>query len=74
MADESRTTARVRVVVAVDSEGKWSAVGASHFNDDDARECCYIDDLGTHLAYHWIEADVPIPAPQTILGKVHARA
>ena len=44
--------------------------GASHFSDDDARECCYIEDLGTHMTYHWIEADVPIPPPQTIIGKV----
>lgn len=52
-------TVRVRVLVAVDRRGKWAACGAS---DHDAKEIIYIDDLEDGEIYHWVEADVPLPA------------
>jgi hypothetical protein len=70
--DSSRhqTTVRVRVLVAIDDKGDWTAVGLSRYEEADCRDVIFTDDLGEHLTYHWVEADVPIPAPLTIEGIV----
>jgi hypothetical protein len=61
---------RVRILVAIDDNGKWSACG--YYSNDDAatRDVIFIDDIGEHLSYHWVEADIPIPTPLTINGVV----
>ena len=61
---------RVRILVAIDAKGEWSATGFHRWDDAEAMDCIFIDDLGVHLSYHWIEADVPIPEPSTIEGEV----
>jgi len=69
-------TKRVRICVVIDPEGKWEAAGSHSWTDGQAiRE---LDDLSGDLgpapwAYHWIEADVPVPVERSddvIEGKV----
>jgi hypothetical protein len=65
---ETRTQ-RVRILVAIDDGGRWSAIGASTMPDDQCREWIVIDGLSNHLSYYWVEAEVPLPTtPPTIDG------
>lgn len=66
----TETTVRVRILVAVDDKGQWAATGYHRYDEEEARDIVFTDDLGEALAYHWIEADVPIPTPLTIEGVV----
>ena len=57
-------TKRVRILVVIDPDGRWEAVGSFDFDDDTARSNLddYADMLREHLrCYHWIEANVPVP-------------
>jgi hypothetical protein len=67
-------TVRVRILVAIDRNGKWTATGASWYKDEDTRSIAFIDDLESGEAYHWVEADVPLPTEMgpAIEGTVHA--
>jgi len=58
-SDPNQRTVRVRILVAVDRNGKWAACGYSW---SDAKESIFIDDLEDGEVYHWVEADVPLPA------------
>lgn len=68
-------TVRVRIAVAVDNLGGWAAYGASgedpiplQYTASDARasgEPAYPDECMAE-AFHWIEADVPVPVRQTV--------
>jgi hypothetical protein len=70
-----RKTVRVRIALAVDSKGRWSAcgwVGDSGRLDDEeyaghAQESL---DSGLDQLVHFIEADVPLPTSETIQGEV----
>lgn len=62
-------TARVRIAVVIDDTGKWSAYGYKDARDDEMADTLY-DDIGVNSAQFFIEADVPIPKPQTIRGEV----
>jgi hypothetical protein len=66
-----KITVRVRILVAVDCKGKWIACGSS---DHSAKEIIFIDNLEDGEIYHWVEADVPLPAEAgpAIEGIVHA--
>lgn len=68
-AEKPVNTKRVRVLVAIDDRGEWSAFG-SHHGDKDSRDRIFIDDLHEHTIYRWVEADVPIPTEETIEGDV----
>lgn len=53
---------KIRIAVAVDSEGRWCAHGCHECDDDNA--VAYIDDefnpeTDHHVVY--VEADVPLP-------------
>lgn len=61
MADQKQTTVRVRVCVAIDHNGEWSAFGRSCDEDKEAQDSVYIEDLADGEHYHWIEATVPVP-------------
>lgn len=61
-AASARPTVRVRVLVAIDSNGKWTATGASWHTDKEVKEYAFVDDLDSGEVYYWIEADVPLPA------------
>lgn len=69
-------TVRVRIAVVVDEKGGYNAVG---FQDSDGFVWSDKEILQTaqdafdpqgNEAVHFIEADVPLPEPQTIEGKV----
>lgn len=74
----SNKTVRVRIAVAVDSDGEWGAAGHSgypmHATSDDnaarkAREMLVNPEtwLGpTEWPVHFIEADVPLPIPAEV--------
>lgn len=67
MAD-SKTTARVRILVMIDPDGKWEASGSHLWSDkqaiDEVGNCC--GDLGRPpWGYHWVEANIPIPVEQS---------
>jgi hypothetical protein len=59
--NESKLTVRVRILVAVDRNGKWISHGASGESEAEARQWIFIEDLEEGEVYHWIEADVPLP-------------
>jgi hypothetical protein len=67
---------RIRVMVVIDPDGKWEAVGSHSWSDAATRD--QVDDCSGDLgrapwAYHWIEADVPIPVEvqdETVEGEV----
>lgn len=69
-------TVRVRIAVAVNADGKWSAFGHVGNKDADARDIAFTnmsDYEENHDAVHFIEADVPVPQvpqPQTIKGEI----
>lgn len=66
MPSDPLTTRRVRILVAIDADGSWVSYGDGGADDSDCRQYIDEEDLGHHRAYHWIEADVPIPASLTI--------
>lgn len=63
-------TVKVRILVAVDSDGDWRARGGRAIHDQRTKES-----LGSGMArirrFHWVEADIPLPeVEQTIAGSV----
>lgn len=57
-----RVTARV--VVAVNADGKWQAFGGDEHTDA-AAESEVADRLdGPQIALHYVEIDLPVPAPR----------
>lgn len=73
MSDTQRTV-RARILVAVDTEGNYTSIGYSDQTDDDLKDYIILDSLNEGLiAYHWIEADIPVPvapAETTVEGVV----
>lgn len=70
-------TVRVKIAVAVNTNGNWAANG---FGGDNSKSKSSLDimksiaresldyDSTPEMVVHWIEADVPIPESQTIQG------
>lgn len=69
-------TVRVRIAVGVDPKGNWQAHGYKGASEADAIGFALevwdseIDDHASGVVTHWIEADIPLPAPQTVEGRV----
>ena len=69
-------TVRVRIAVAVDEKGVWSAAGwapRSGREKDAADTMARIARNGVEGGphqLHWIEADVPVPTSETIQGRI----
>lgn len=64
-------TVRVRILVAVDTEGKWASFGHAEHTDKEAKGSIFFDDLKEIFRWSWIEAEIPLPeAEQTIEGSV----
>lgn len=70
---------RVKIAVAIDSNGKYCARGWTRgpANDDDDMTGAARDDLHSYWTEDfkceslvWVEADIPVPEPTTIEGKV----
>ena len=65
----SGKTVRVRIAVAVDPDGFWSANGWAGSNEKVHMErAC--DTVGEGEARYWLEADLPIPEQQTFEATV----
>ena len=62
-------TVKVRIAVAVGSDGDWSACGWKGDRDGDAMDTV-IDAVGDNASPYWITAELPIPEAQTIAGSV----
>ena len=70
-ARQKPRTVKVRIAVAVDSEGNWSACG---WNDaaEDMLLNPVLDTLGPVSMWRWITAELPIPEPLEVAGEVEA--
>lgn len=58
-------TVKVRIAVAVDPSGQWTAAGWPNMEHVDM---CAVDDLGPGESYFWVEAELPIPEITTVEG------
>lgn len=60
--------ARVRIAVAMDYQGAWSAFG--HHEENDVSSLLLAKDaLNETAAVYWVEADLPLPG-QCVEGSV----
>lgn len=64
-------TVRVRIAVAVDSDGDWNACGSRTTTDDGAAQYA-ADTVGSPYHVRFVEAQVPVPDVATIRGEVKA--
>lgn len=60
-------TVRVRIAVAVDKTGHWSAVGWKDAKDAMGHA---VETLEPGEARYWLEADLPIPTESTVEARV----
>lgn len=70
-------TIRVRIAVAVSADGEWQAVGWSDNNPRyDDRACDHamrdLDSDSNIRAFHFVEAEIPLPVATTVEGRVTA--
>lgn len=63
-------TVKVKIAVAVDETGGWCAFGRGGWTEDETKSDAveFLRSRGWSCVLHWIEADVPIPEPETIQG------
>lgn len=63
----SVTTVKVRVAVAIEPNGRWSATGDWNASDEHN-----IENLGANGAYalHWIEMEYPVPVVTSPSGEI----
>lgn len=62
-------TVRVKIAVAVDEFGGWNSSGWRSKKPDyesEAQSLALEGVEGVHVAFHWVEADVPVPETTTI--------
>lgn len=65
-------TVRVRIAVAITPDGLWACAGNWDAPDDELMSFA-IDRLycqQQEADYYWIEADVPVPTTNVIIGEV----
>lgn len=63
---------KVKILVAVDPEGKWMSAGFGEEGEidySDIRECIILDGLKDPVKFYWIEAEVAVPVEQVVKGK-----
>lgn len=61
-------TVRVRIAVAIGDDGQWNCCGWRGCADEDARGIASDTLESEQFVIHWVEADIPVPQPQTIEG------
>ena len=68
------TAVRVRICVVVDDKGRWSSAGWKGrlaLLDSDLIDTAHEADItGNNTRIYFIEADLDLPAPETIQGTV----
>jgi hypothetical protein len=57
---DAKRTVRVRVAVAVDTQGEWNAAGWSSGTEDERMEIA-CDNVQPGEARYWLEANLPLP-------------
>jgi len=62
-------TVKVRIAVAVDPSGEWSATGWHEASDELMMECAR-DSVADGEALYWLEAELAIPEPETVQASV----
>lgn len=62
-------TVRVRIAVATNADGQWSACGMQNLSDEDAKyaACEGVDGIEE---VSWVTANVPLPEETTVEGMV----
>lgn len=50
---------KIRILIAVDSNGDWSSAG--EYGDTDPMEWLIVDGLADPIRYCWVTATVPLP-------------
>jgi hypothetical protein len=68
-----RKTIRVRIAVAVDGEGRWSAFGFHEFDDREAYRAAVLYSIHPPHRVTFVEADLQVPVfpvEETVEGKV----
>ncbi len=66
-------TVRVRIAVAVNSNGGWWAAGTDMLKGDDATAAEAASRHMPHSVVHYVEADIPVPETVTVDGAVEIR-
>lgn len=61
---------KVRILVAIDGQGTWNALGASGCPDSMMMDDVLTDTLDNSMAFHWVEAEVPLPETKALKGEV----
>jgi len=64
---------KVRIAVAVDGTGTWVAAGWPTSQEKASGFLLahdYVSELADHIAYHWVTAELPIPAETEVEGEV----
>ncbi len=54
-------TKRVRILVAIDTDGKWTSMGSAGSSDAILKDWILLDELNERYVFRWIEADIPLP-------------
>lgn len=63
-------TVKVRAAVCIADDGRWAIAGGSDWGDATSKANAYFFGAGSSDLTHFIEAEVPLPDPQTIPDKV----
>lgn len=63
-------TVKVRIAVAVDADGVWKAIGYSGARHERDMIAFAQDAVGDVAANYWVTAELLIPEPQVVQGKV----
>lgn len=69
-------TVKIRIPVAVDPKGRWTAYGWSTgdasgpANHDELLETVDMSDCGPNERLFWITAELPVPAVEEVAGLV----
>jgi hypothetical protein len=62
---------KVRIAVAMNEFGQWAAYGEYATGDDEMKQEAYGHvPLDSAIAFYFVEADIPLPLPQTVPGTV----
>jgi hypothetical protein len=71
-SDDSGETVRIRAAVVITTDGDWGIVGSSKFDDRTSeKDALWVAGVKGHFGdIHFIEADIPLPKPQTIRAEV----
>jgi|GEM_PF-1959423 len=60
---------KIKIALAVSSEGDWAASGWSGISDEESMELC-LDGITGSITTHWIEVNVPVPNESIMEGRM----